>query len=156
MRTYIRQWWQQRRARRISYEYACSRVQRGAAYLDDVDPGWYRRIDPHTLELSSGVSCVLGQLHGTFHTGLSRARLINLGSSPRASLSPISYGFQCVDGVSEAAQDRDYAHLNRAWREAVGSRHAMEARESLPGGDGRAGRPAVPPEASTAGAPQPA
>lgn len=122
-----RQWWQARRARRISLTYARARVQRGADYLDEFDPGWYRRVDPQTLELSSGASCILGQLHGDFRMGLSRSHLINLSSAPRASLSPVSYGFQCVSGVSDDAQEQDYEHLNQAWREAVQQRQANDA-----------------------------
>jgi len=155
IKTRIQQWWQARRARRISYEYAWTRVQRGAAYLDEFDPEWYRRVDPDTLELSSGSSCVLGQLHGTFHMGLSRSQLINLSSAPRASLSPVSYGFQCVGGVSEAAQDRDYAYLNRAWKKAVRRRQAIDASGS-PDRKGPPDRPAVSSESSaSATTPQP-
>lgn len=119
-------WWRTRRARRISLDDARTRVERGADYLDEVDPAWYRRVDPDTLELASGSSCVLGQLHGDFRMGLSRSHLIDLSSAPRASLSPVSYGFQCVSGVDEADQDRDYAFLNQAWQEAVRKRQAAD------------------------------
>lgn len=120
------QWWRGRRARRISLEYARTRVERGADYLDEVDPGWHRRVDPDTLELSSGSSCILGQLHGDFRMGLSRSQIINLSSAPRTSLSPVSYGFQCVNDVDEADEDRDYAYLNQAWQEAVQKRQAAD------------------------------
>lgn len=144
------QWWRARRVRRISPEHAHDRVRRGAAYLDDVDPGWYRRVDPTTLELSSGSSCILGQLHGDFRMGLSRSHLINLSSAPRASLSPVSYGFQCVSGVDDAAQDRDYTYLNQAWQEAVRQRHADDAVTEAGSDDSEAGdREAMPPERST-------
>ncbi len=142
------QWWQARRAQRISLSYARTRVQRGADYLDEFDPGWHRRVDPQTLELSSGSSCILGQLHGDFRMGLSRSHLINLSSAPRASLSPVSYGFQCVNGVSDAAQEQDYEHLNRAWREAVQQRHANDATLTEKGSCETADRSASPPERS--------
>lgn len=122
----FRQWMRDRRARRVSYAYARTRVQRGAAYLDDIDPEWYRRVDAETLELSSGSSCVLGQLHGDFRRGLSRSQLINMSSAPRASLSPVSYGFKCVHGVSDEVQEQDYAHLSRAWQDAVRQRQAAD------------------------------
>lgn len=123
----FRDWWVTRRTRHVSREGARTRVQRGAEFLDSVDAEWYRRVDPHTLELSSGSSCILGQLHGDFRMGLSRSQLINLSSAPSASLSPVAYGFQCVHGVSEDAQDRDYHYLNQAWREAVRQRQAADA-----------------------------
>lgn len=137
----IKQWFQRRRARRISLDDARSRVQRGAAYLDGMDPEWHRRVDPVTLKLSSGSSCVLGQLHGDFRMGLSRSQLIDLSSAPRTSLSPVAYGFQCVQGVSDAMQERDYAYLDIAWREAV--RQRQDDDPLFTSGEGRGDRTAV-------------
>lgn len=121
----IREWWQARRTRQITPEKVRERVARGAAYLDDIDPEWYRRVDAETLELDDGRHCVLGQLHGEFRLGLGRSHLISLSSAPRASLSPTAYGFKCVEGVPDAWQRRDYALLDEAWMEAV-RRRQME------------------------------
>lgn len=115
----LRNWWQAHRTRRITEEKVRERVQRGAAYLDEMDPGWHRQVDPNTLELGSGRQCVLGQLHGEFRLGLGRSRLISLSSAPQASLSPVAYGFKCVEGVSDEWQARDYELLTAAWRNAV-------------------------------------
>jgi hypothetical protein len=122
----IRDWWQNCGARPITAEQVRARVRRGAAYLDDVDPAWHRRIDPAALELGNGRQCILGQLHGEFRLGLGRSRLISMSSAPRASLSPVAYGFTCVDGVPEAWQARDYDLLNEAWRDAVHTRQAAD------------------------------
>lgn len=126
-------WWKARRTRQITAEGVRERVRRGAEYLDEVDPGWHRRVNAETLELEDGKHCVLGQLHGEFRLGLGRSRLISLSSAPRASLSPVDYGFKCVEGVSDAWQARDYELLTAAWREAVRTRAAQD----LPG-DGHA------------------
>lgn len=126
MRTLIQTWLKRWRARRISPARAAKRVARGAAYLDDVDPTWYRAVDPDTLELSNGSSCILGQLHGEFRLGLRRAHLFHLSSAPRANLSPVSYGFFHVRNVSEELQDRDYAYLNQAWGKEVRTRQARD------------------------------
>ena len=123
----LRQWWAGRRARKVSYEDALQRARRGAAYLDGVDPGWHGRIDLVSLELASGTSCVLGQLHGEFRRGLSRARLWELSSAPRASLSPVAYGFRCVNVVDEALEARDYVYLNQAWGQILHERQAEES-----------------------------
>jgi len=123
----VRDWWQNRHTRQITAEQVGERVRRGAAYLDEVDPGWHRRIDAAALELGSGRHCILGQLHGEFRLGLGRSHLITMSSAPRASLSPVSYGFKCVDGVPEAWQERDYELLNEAWREAVRTRQAADS-----------------------------
>jgi len=144
LKDWFLQWRRARRARRISLEDARTRVERGAAYLDEIDPGWHRRVDPDTLELSSGSSCILGQLHGDFRMGLSRSQLIDLSSAPRASLSPVSYGFQCVSGVDDAAQDRDYAYLNQAWQEAVQQRQVDDTVPEEEGAKETRDRAAVP------------
>ena len=139
----LRNWWQSRRTRQITEEAVRERVQRGATYLDESDPGWHRRLDPDTLELGSGDRCVLGQLHGEFRLGLGRSGMLSLSSAPRASLSPVAHGFKCVEGVSETWQARDYELLTQAWRAAVRARWAedtmgdggpvlKEAEESVP------------------------
>ncbi len=127
--------WRRRRTDRISWEAACRRVARGAAYLDTIDPGWYRHVDPDRLELADGALCVLGQRYGAFFQGLTRAGLLNLSSAPLGSLSPVDYGFLCVQGVDETRQAYDYALLNLAWRKAIQQRRqreALAAGEELP------------------------
>jgi len=119
--------WLRRRAEPVSWASACRRAARGAAYLDRVDPGWYRYVDPDRLELADGARCVLGQRYGAFFPGLTRAGLLNLSSAPLGSLSPVDYGFLCVQGVDEATQARDYALLNRAWRREIRRRRRRDA-----------------------------
>jgi hypothetical protein len=119
-------WWHRRRtarrARRITYDHALTRARRGATYLDTVDPGWNDRLDPVTLELRSGACCVLGQLHGDFRSGLTRAHLIDLSSAPGANRMPWHYGFQCNPGLDDDLADQDYAYLNLAWQAVIAER----------------------------------
>jgi hypothetical protein len=135
-------WFRHRRTRQVTPERARRRAGRGAAYLDDADPGWHRRLDAGALSLDDGRSCVLGQLHGSFRAGLGRARLFNVGSAPRASLSPVAYGFHCVRTGDEEAERRDYAFLNRAWLKEVRRRQEEDARRRK---QRRAQRQAAPP-----------
>ncbi|HKL87741.1 MAG TPA: hypothetical protein VJ884_01975 [Salinibacter sp.] len=118
----VRTWWKSRRTQQITPEQVRERVQRGAEYLDSVDPEWYRRVDSETLELEDGRHCVLGQLHGEFRLGLGRSHLISMSSAPRTSLSPVAYGFKCVMNVPDEWQAYDYDLLNEAWKEAVRTR----------------------------------
>ncbi len=133
LRSRIRQWAQARRTRQITLAQARQRAQRGAAYLDEVDPGWHRRIDPAMLALDDGAYCVLGQLHGDFRRGLSRASVLHLSSAPRANLSPVRLGLLCVQGVPEAWQEQDYRHLDRAWREEIARRRPPRTAPRPPG-----------------------
>lgn len=113
---FLRKWLVRHKKMQASPDVASERAARGATYLDDVDPDWYIRIDPELLSLADGGCCVLGQLHGTFLQGLSRAGLFNMSSAPRASLSPVDYGFMCSQTGDDASETREYGNLNRAWR----------------------------------------
>jgi hypothetical protein len=46
------------------------RVARGAAKLDEVNPGWRASIDGANLRMGGCASCVLGQLYGNYVDGL--------------------------------------------------------------------------------------
>lgn len=48
-------------------------VERSAKKLDKVSPGWEGKIRPETLDISTSHNCVLGQIYGSWSTGLSRA-----------------------------------------------------------------------------------
>ncbi|WP_456429819.1 hypothetical protein [Rhodocaloribacter sp.] len=124
MKARMQRWLAARRARRVTRAWARERAARGAAYLDAVDPDWSRRIDPETLTLADGACCVLGQLHGEFRMGMSRAGLFNMSSAPRANLSPVDYGFHAVLFGDEALHARDYAFLDEAWRDEIRRRSA--------------------------------
>lgn len=117
---------------RINPSHAAARAARGAAYLDGVDPSWYRALDADGLSLADGGACVLGQRHGTFRDGLWRARLVNGTSAPRASLSPVAYGFLAVDSGDAALAARDYTHLDAAWRAEIAARLEREVRPAPP------------------------
>lgn len=114
-----------RRARRLAgltLGAARARAARGAALLDEGDPGWAARIDTAALRLGDGRACILGQLHGEYRRGLGRARVLDLSSAPRRFVSPVDLGFQAVGDLGEAAEALDYALLTRAWRDEVAAR----------------------------------
>lgn len=51
--------------RRIEYRaFYDARVAAGVAYLDEAVAGWRERIDMDTLDLRSGLNCVLAQVYG--------------------------------------------------------------------------------------------
>ena len=121
-----------RRARRITLTYARERAARGAAYLDQVMPGWYRRINADQLDMGNGLTCILGQLYGSFAAGLTGCHLINPSTAPRTSISPVFLGLLSVQGVCEALQEQDYENLNQAWLEEVNGRQRIHRLTVLP------------------------
>lgn len=121
-----------RRALTVTLDAARLRAGRGAAYLDEADPGWHTRLNSATLELADGAQCVLGQLHGGFRDGLLRARVLDLSSAPLASLSPVDLGFQSRRDLGDEIEALDYAFLNRAWREELGLRRERMGRRPAP------------------------
>lgn len=44
-----------------------SPVERGALLLDEHAPGWWRRIDLKTFQLTEPCLCVLGQIYGNYY-----------------------------------------------------------------------------------------
>ena len=125
--------------------WARERAARGADYLDTVDPDWSLRIAPETLTLDDGTCCVLGQLHGEFRMGLSRAGLFNMGSAPRSSLSPVAYGFHAVLFGDDELQARDYAFLDAAWRDEIRKRRPPKGADRV-----RTDTRQVPPDVAAA------
>lgn len=43
-----------------------TRVMTGVEWLDQVHPGWERKIDVSTLDITDACSCVIGQVTGTW------------------------------------------------------------------------------------------
>ena len=131
----------------ISMDEARSRVARGAAHLDTVKPGWFRRIDTGTLTLHDPCGCIVGQLcrsrperdrSGSY---FSDSQLAELGLIQRGTFTSltdeeydalVSYlGFDMTVDECEACDDCDeYAVLQDAWIEAIAARlHPVTAPE---------------------------
>lgn len=85
-------------------------VKRGAAWLDEVRPGWDKEIDLTKLELDSCADCVVGQLFGL---------------TPRlrpARFYQENYGFDITDEVYGFDTNASYAKLTEEWRDLIASR----------------------------------
>lgn len=78
---------------------------RGAALLDERRPNWRAGVAVEHLAMRSSFFCVIGQLYGSFLTGLSELELSMVSSEEVVGL-----GF-------DAGRDRDedYARLQAAW-----------------------------------------
>lgn len=86
------------------------RVIQGADFLDNKVPGWAKRINLETLEMSSICRCSLGQLYGDFtvgrnHLNLNYERSVNMGFDAR--------------GLTHIDRIREFSLLDRAWRAAI-------------------------------------
>lgn len=78
-------------------------VTRGANLLDEKEPGWYRQIEPSTLQMNHGDKCVCGQLFDGYGKGL-RALGIRMKDGEH-------YGFNSVGP--------GYLKLRKLWIEEV-------------------------------------
>ncbi len=94
---------------------APERVAAGAQLLDEKIPGWYKRINLDTLNLSNPTNCICGQLSdiGNWETVLSF-----LGEGPDREAFVMEHGF-CAD----------YA-THELWVEAIQARLAHDALEA--------------------------
>ncbi len=57
----------------------------GSALLDRHQPGWYRLINPATLNIASGRDCICGQLFGGFGEGLTTLSMSALDAANATS-----------------------------------------------------------------------
>lgn len=88
------------------------RVERGAALLDEKQPGWAARIDLSTLDIGAQYQCVLGQIYDDFAIGADEVL---------ACASAAAHGFMWEDG-DEDGEPSEIAALNDEWRRVVAER----------------------------------
>jgi len=50
------------------YVSDADRVRAGALLLDEMSPGWERKIDQDRLDMANDYTCILGQLYGAYET----------------------------------------------------------------------------------------
>jgi hypothetical protein len=88
------------------------RIARGAAFLDEKQPGWRERIDLGELDLNSSECCILGQLFpGSYFSTLS----VLFGDDKQSTA--MAYGFESrlsAEGSQLTAEWREYIESTRA------------------------------------------
>jgi hypothetical protein len=88
------------------------RVARGAAWLDEQEPGWARQVDLARLALSSPCRCVLGQLYGEYMD----APLVDVFGN----VAGVEHGFN-AGGIDTEAE---FVALEARWRRVITERRA--------------------------------
>ncbi|MGH9316350.1 MAG: hypothetical protein ACRD1P_04510 [Thermoanaerobaculia bacterium] len=68
-------------------------VRRGAAYLDEHRPGWEKRVDLDTLDMSSPRHCVLGQAYAEEGAALGMTGFDYVVERARSRPRVASFGF---------------------------------------------------------------
>lgn len=100
---------------RQSYEEALKEnVKRGAKLLDEKVPSWYTSINLDTLELSSCLECILGQLFGHYSDGLTELK-IDFQNSIASDSPRYYYGFSVCGNVSSTW----WKALTELWKQEV-------------------------------------
>lgn len=93
-------------------------VRRGAAWLDEEEPGWAKAINLDRLDMLSGCYCVGGQLYGNYDA-LAQIRLPH---------PPEEYGFALPPG--DLARDlRAWELLTDLWRQEIEAR--LDSKEGI-------------------------
>ena len=99
------------------------RVARGAAKLDQVMPGWERKIDTSTLMMSDSYCCIVGQLCGNFFHNVT-ALLYGFRGFPNNGYVGWEYGVQISPEDREIYKSTSstspaYTLLEKAWIEEI-------------------------------------
>lgn len=109
---------------------ARERVAKGAAHLDQVRPGWERRIDTGTLTLHDPCGCIVGQLCNTgymFSAGLVMLRVSEGKTAEALGFERDTWGGEpsgklLTRAQVEAWSREQYGYLQDAWIEAIAAR----------------------------------
>lgn len=93
------------------------RIERGAALLDEIRPGWRSQVNPDGLRMRSAEFCVLGQLYGNFYDaaddifdGRYLSGAIEHGLHARMESDP---------GSPEFWNEREWAELEVLWKQEL-------------------------------------
>lgn len=101
----------------IDEDKLAERVQEGALLLDRELPGWYTKVNPDTLQMSSCTKCVLGQLYGsdnTVGTGFDIGQEFLFGEDAEFTDQAEKFGFDAECG--------EYEQLRGRWKHEIGLR----------------------------------
>lgn len=105
-----------------------SNVVKGAAWLDETEPGWYLKISRAVLDMASGVTCVCGQIFAA-KTALLRSEVVgepqfvdgqilngyDYAITKFGGTFTQSRGFDCLYGHDTFSQQEQYSLLAEAW-----------------------------------------
>lgn len=91
------------------------RVARGAAWLDNARPNWFREIDLSRLVMTSPCECVIGQLFGDYNDFID-GDLVEGGFSTETD-----WGFR---HAFNTGSERQFQNLETEWRRVISERRA--------------------------------
>jgi hypothetical protein len=86
------------------------RIERAADLLDQTAPGWDRRIDLDALDMSHSRYCIIGQIHGSYYSGLAKI-------DGEAQERPAAFGFMTWGRET-------FGTLTDKWRDYLRERRA--------------------------------
>lgn len=120
---------EERGARRVNF--TAMRIIAGAAWLDSVDPHWWREVVPNMIEMQSTCNCVLGQIVGDYAAAITdsstltehRAEAERRGFTITGTRA-LALGFEW----DPSEQLETYRDLTNGWRALVTSRLQSEGR----------------------------
>lgn len=110
-----------------SIEELQARVDKGAAWLDEVNPGWWDRVVINKLHMIHSCSCVLGQLYADdctgFQSGFGYAK-VNLVPKTGTDNNAADFGFDVHRDVNNDVDTAEYGVLQTLWIEKINERRS--------------------------------
>lgn len=109
----------------ITQAEANTRVARGAAYLDQVRPGWQDRIDVGTLTLHDPCGCIVGQLCPMkeplcrFTRGLEALGMVY---KPYGQAATLGLDLRMEELSDQDPREQAFAPLQNAWIQEIAQR----------------------------------
>jgi len=85
----------------------------GAEYLDSYAPDWRDRVDEQRLTMSSGQSCILGQVFGDYEAGINQIYRARARDEEYVDITSFSKGHGFIDNGA------CYLALDYAWQDEL-------------------------------------
>lgn len=103
-----------------AYNRMIGEIRKGLALLDQYRPGWVEKVDINTLDLASGLDCIIAQVGESIYYSTNLQALVNDSGVAYSDLDA-NYGFS----LDSSNEDFDYDDLTSEWRILVAQRQAQ-------------------------------
>jgi hypothetical protein len=100
------------------------RVRNGAAYLDGIKPGWWKKIKASILDMGNCYTCIGGQLFSNFWS-IPEVKKLSEDYSGHVETWAQDNGFDCEDvDQFPGGLDKAYEKLTATWLKEIDKRAA--------------------------------
>ena len=99
--------------------YDTNLAQEGAQFLDEVNPGWWTKIDKDRLGMASSKNCIIGQLYGNNVEGERKLGIAD-------QVTKLGFHIPVYNILWLLTLQNPWHKLSKAWKQEIADRQAQE------------------------------